>query len=210
MNEQGDQRRLPERQRLRVFDREMEIEIILPPLAEPCPFIRHIVLIPPPSVVSHEKPDPKGCREEVTILEEGWNGPPLAGFLLTRESKIYEPQAELVELFNPDWEGKVIMIDGANRLETCLTVGRETLVPLQIFPYSHPDMVLDTEKKPKWWNLLTKDEVVQRALSQNLAKPKQTIHLVNIKGELHPVRHIQPHLRISREGIFGADFVRSI
>lgn len=211
MNEQLHQR-LSEYKKLEAFGREVKIEITASPLAESCPFICHIVLIPPPSVVRHEKPDPKGCREEVTILEEGWNGPPLAGFLLTRESEIHEPQVELVELFNQDWEGKAIMIDGANRLATCLEAKRASypLVPLQIFPYLHRDMVLDTGLKPKWWNLLTKDKVVQRALSQKLAKPKQTIHLVNIKGELHPVRHIQPHLRISREGIFGADLAESI
>lgn len=195
---------LSEYRQLKAFGRKVEIEITLSPLAEPCPFICHIVLIDPALVIRHEKPDPKNCREEVTILEEGWNGPPLAGFLLTKESEIYEPQVELVELFNPDWEGGAIMIDGANRLETCLTAGKETLVPLQIFPYSHRDIVLDTGIG------LSKDEVVQRALSQDLVEPKQTIHLVNMKGELHPVRHVQPHLRISREGIFGADLAESI
>lgn len=74
-----------------------------------------------------------------------------------------------------------VIIDGHHRYQSLITMGIKQ-IPVTFINYSHSSIVPDLD------HLITKEEIIEAALSGNLLKPKSSFHhVINSEGKYFPV-----------------------
>lgn len=178
-------------------------------------FPHHVLMVNPFNILEHEKFDPEKLLNKIDLLQVGWNGPPLAGIMLDSDNQSIKPEVDGV--FHQPPGSKIIMIDGANRLSRIKGVINayskydvgltDVRVPVSIFNYFDPRLVLDTFDDFDASQILTKETVVERALAGDLVDSKQTKHGMIINNKIYRIWRGQPHLRMPLHAIFSNRFI---